>query len=411
MSLIFKNTMLLTVIQLCSYIVPLIELPFLARVLSVSVLGQIIFAQVIALTLSFFVEYGFNLTASRSLANILHKNNQTFKAELIGIVLQAKIILLTIVSIICFFIYSSVDIIFEKIPQNYLFWMYLSIVGFGFSSFWYFQAYERLAIATTIEFFSRIIYLILILMLVEGDVDAIKVLQIQSLCTLIGAFGQFLLLYNQEKIVFLAWSRAWHEITNGWHTFIYKSSSSISALMSVWVLGFLVSPQAVSYYAGAEKIIKAIVGLTQPLILASYPKFSRLSNKDQLFNQSLIKKYCYISLLLLAPVVFMMIFLSPQIIRFFLGDSFYPAINVFYILVLLIPLRMLTSIIGHLGLLAAQKDKLVSHISLISSILCLLIGIAFSAVYSEIGMAITVVIIEFLVLLLYAKVFWIKRVM
>jgi PST family polysaccharide transporter len=98
MSIIFKNTMLLTIIQLCSYIIPLVELPFLASVLSVEVLGQIIFLQAIALTLSFFVEYGFNLTASRSLAQNIQYHDDLIRAKLIGRVFQAKIILLSLVT-------------------------------------------------------------------------------------------------------------------------------------------------------------------------------------------------------------------------------------------------------------------------------------------------------------------------
>jgi PST family polysaccharide transporter len=117
--------------------------------------------------------------------------------------------------------------------------------------------------------------------MVKSDVDAIFVLQIQSICTLLGAFSQFLILYQKEKIIFSKWHEVWQEIKIGWHTFIYKSSSSILASMSVLILGFLASPLAVSYYVSAEKIIRAIIGLTQPVILASYPKFSQLALEDK----------------------------------------------------------------------------------------------------------------------------------
>lgn len=409
MSIIFKNTMLLTIIQLCSYIIPLVELPFLASVLSVEVLGQIIFLQAIALTLSFFVEYGFNLTASRSLAQNIQYHDDLIRAKLIGRVFQAKIILLSLVTFFFGVVYFLVDELSNKIPIVYLPWMYLSIVGFGFSSFWYFQAYQKMGIATGIEFSTRILYLILILLWIKSDVDAIFVLQIQSICTLLGAFSQFLILYQKEKIIFSKWHEVWQEIKIGWHTFIYKSSSSILASMSVLILGFLASPLAVSYYVSAEKIIRAIIGLTQPVILASYPKFSQLALEDKSQSIHLIKKYCYITILLLIPTIIVLFALAPFVINLFFGSDFYPAIYVLYVLLVLVPLRMLTSIVGHLGLLAAQQDKVISNISLISGLLCLLLGAALTTMFGHMGMAIAVVVTEMIILLLYIKFFRINE--
>lgn len=411
MSNILKNTMLLTVIQLCSYVIPLVELPFLASVLSISVLGQIIFAQAIALTLSFFVEYGFNLTASRSLAQNIHHEDNLLKSKLIGRVFQAKIILLSLVTFFATVLYFSIDKLSNKIPVAYLPWMYLSIIGFGFSSFWYFQAYQKMGVATGVELSTRILYLILILVWIKTDVDAILVLQLQSLCTLFGAVCQFLILYQQEKFIFSEWHEVWQEIRVGWHTFIYKSSSSILASMSVWVLGFLASPSAISYYVSAEKITRAIIGLTQPLILASYPKFSLLALGNKSQSHYLIKRYCYIAMAVLVPIIMGLALLAPFIIDSFFGSGFHPAVYVLYVLLLLIPFRMLTSIIGHLGLLAAQQDKLISNINLMSSLLCLLLGAVLVSVFGQVGMAIAVVITEMVILLLYVKFFWIKRVL
>ena len=404
MSRILKNASFLMAIQLGSYVIPLIELPFLARTLSLPTLGMIVLIQSLVLTLSFLVEYGFNLTASRNLAQNI--NNVGNREKLIGLVFQAKIILFSIVGLLFLMLYFSFDLLERKIPFEYIPWIFLSVMGFGFGSFWYFQAYERMGWATGFELFCRVLYLALILFCVRTDQDALLVLKLYAVCSLFSALGQFIMLSYREKYYFSSWLEAWREIRVGWHTFVYKSSSSVISSMSVLVLGFFASPLAVSYYVGADKIIRAIVGLSQPLIIASYPYFIRLSAANKELGKDLIRKYCYISIGVLIPVVFSIYQLSPYIIRSFLGVGFQHSITVLNILLVVIPLRILTSIIGNLGLLAAKKDRELSVVTLAASAVGLLLGSVLSYFFAQIGMAFSIVTTEVLILLFYIRVFW-----
>jgi len=130
MSKIFKNSLFLLLVQISGYIIPLIELPFLARVLSPNVLGQIIFIQVVALTASFFVEYGFNLKAARDFAQCNHDHDQ--RAKLIAIVFQAKIILFSLIVVLFVIAYQFIDIFSEKIPSQFVSAFYFIINWFWF---------------------------------------------------------------------------------------------------------------------------------------------------------------------------------------------------------------------------------------------------------------------------------------
>lgn len=403
MNNILKNTAFLFLVQISGYVIPLIELPFLARVLSPNILGQIIFIQVVALTTSFFVEYGFNLKAARDFAQC--NDNFAKRSELIATIFQAKLILFAIVAAIFFGCYFSLEVMSEKIPSDFLVPLFLSMIGFGFSSFWYFQATEKMGWAALWEFTTRLSYLISILLFIKDDSDAINILYFQSFFIVLSTFGEFIWLFLHEKITLVKWQIAWCEIKQGGYAFIYKSSSSILSTMSVWILGLVSSSTAVAYYVGADKIIKAAVGLSQPVILASYPYFSRLAMSNKQQSYSLVVKYCLYAILVIVPFLLITCFFSPYIIKFFLGEKYLPSIDVLQVLLLVIPLRVLSTIIGHLGLLAQHKDKVISNITLMVSLIGICLCFTGGYNYQQIGMAIAVVVIELMMFILYLGVF------
>ena len=63
-----KNTLSLYGIQFAGYVIPLITLPYLARVLLAPGFGLLLFSQSFALGASIIIEYGFNFCATRRAA-------------------------------------------------------------------------------------------------------------------------------------------------------------------------------------------------------------------------------------------------------------------------------------------------------------------------------------------------------
>lgn len=389
-------------IQIATYIIPLVELPFLTRVLSPKVFGQIFFLQAISLVLSFIVEYGFNLRATKLFLRCANVND---KASLIGLVFQAKIVLFIFAYGLFLFLFFITNGFFGRINLEHIGVVGLIILGTGFSSFWYYQARELMGWTGLWELSCRIAYLLLIVVFVNNDSDMNFILYVFAICSVMSTLGELIWLFNKENFKLSPWSIVWVEIIDGWHTFVYKNSSSLMSTMSVWILGLISSSTAVAYYVGADKIIKAMVGLSQPVILASYPYFSRLAVTNQHKSYTLIIKYAIATIILSLPVLLSVFFLSPYIINIFLGGKYVSSIETLQILLLVIPFRVLNTIIGHLGLLAQNKDKLVSKLTLIVSgtgiFLCFIGGYS----YHHLGMAVAVVMIEVILFVLYLNAF------
>ena len=60
-----SNFLSLSALQVFTYVLPLLTLPYLVRVLGVEKYGLVMFAQSVIMFFSILVDYGFNLSATR----------------------------------------------------------------------------------------------------------------------------------------------------------------------------------------------------------------------------------------------------------------------------------------------------------------------------------------------------------
>src|ERR1700677_1487553 len=75
-------------VQACTYALPLLTFPYLARVLGPSGWGVVVFAQAIGVVIASVVEYGFDISAARETS--LQRNQPQKLSALISGVLGAK---------------------------------------------------------------------------------------------------------------------------------------------------------------------------------------------------------------------------------------------------------------------------------------------------------------------------------
>lgn len=71
---VVKNALSLLTVQIAKYILPLVSIPYLARILGPQEWGLVIFAQVSAQWFEMILDYGFNLSATREIAR--NRDNQ-----------------------------------------------------------------------------------------------------------------------------------------------------------------------------------------------------------------------------------------------------------------------------------------------------------------------------------------------
>jgi polysaccharide transporter, PST family len=106
---LLKNVTSLGFVQLSNYILPLITLPYLARVLGPNYFGLVMMAQATMIYLTLMTDYGFNLSATKEIAKVrdnLTKVSQLFSSVIIiktGLLVCGSIILLLLTEFIPLF--------------------------------------------------------------------------------------------------------------------------------------------------------------------------------------------------------------------------------------------------------------------------------------------------------------------
>src|SRR3954454_10568809 len=88
-----RNIFALSVLQVINYTVPLISVPYLVRVLHPSGFGLLSFAQAIILLFDIITDYGFNLSATRTVAGC--REDTEMLSRTFWVTLCAKLMLMT----------------------------------------------------------------------------------------------------------------------------------------------------------------------------------------------------------------------------------------------------------------------------------------------------------------------------
>src|SRR4051812_27732428 len=102
---LFGNIISLIVLQGNNYIFPLITFPYLVRTLGVDNYGVLIFCTAIVQFLNIFVDYGFNISATREIS--INKNSIEKVNEKYNIIMTIKMIFTLLIGIIYFIIIES----------------------------------------------------------------------------------------------------------------------------------------------------------------------------------------------------------------------------------------------------------------------------------------------------------------
>jgi PST family polysaccharide transporter len=383
----------LYVLQLGSYMLPIVTIVFLARLLGPQGWGGLAFMQAFAGYVMLVVTYGFNYSATREVAR--HRDDPDQLAELLAGVLGAKA-LLTVAAILIAF---PVSVLVAPIHRyESLFWpAMLWALSLSFSLNWFFQGLERMGFVARWETAARILALAGILLAVRSPADTWKVLAIQGATMSAAIVVEFAVTYRVVRFRIPTVRLVARTLRLGWSTFLYQGALSFYTSGNGFILGLLGTPAAVGYYIGAERISKAFSTMLFPITQAVFPRISHLASHARGEAARLARKSlfivggagCAMGLIIFAG--------APILVRIVLGPGFDDAIVVLRILALLPPLIAFSNVLGIQWMLALGLDRLVNAIVISACVLNVSLAVILVPHYLQVGMAVAVVASETLV--------------
>ena len=346
---LLSNFFSLSILQIFTYVLPLLTLPYLVRVLGAEKFGLVMFAQAFIIFFNILVDYGFNLSATREVS--VNRESKEKLTEIFSSVMSIKFVLIGI----SFAILSLVILLFEKFSNNNdLYYLtFLWVIGQALFPVWYFQGLEKMKYITIVNITSKLIFTIAIFIFIQDESDYILVPVLNGLGFIIGGLLSLRIVCKDFKQEFKIQS---FEVL----TFYFKDSSQffLSRLSSVgysnintFLAGILLSPVFVTYYYLADKAVSVILALFTPIVQTVYPYLAKKFNF--IFLVKLLSFLMIVSL-----VVVSLGYLFSDLISIILFDEINIIFtNLFYVILPIIPISTLYVMLGAPLLLARGFKK------------------------------------------------------
>lgn len=379
---VFSNFGYLSLLQIARYVFPLITMPYLARVIGAEGFGKIAFASAIVVWIQTISDWGFNLTATRDVAQ--NRSDKEKVSQIFSNVLWARC-LLTIFSGL---LLATIVMLVPYLRENayIIFVTFLLIPGHILFPEWFFQAIEKMKYTTYFNLLIKLIFTIAVFVFIHDKEDFI----IQPLLTTIGymicGIGALYLILIKWKYTLYRpkWENIVKTIKGSTDIFINNLMPNLYNSFSVMLLGFFGGSTANGLYDGGNKFPTIFYNFQSVLSRAFYPFLSRRPDKHSFYAKLNVGSAIIGAIMLIA--------VSPWIIKIMLGDEFEKSVIVMQILSISVVFLAMSYTYGTNFLIIHHKEKQLRNLTLISSIIGMCASVPLVYFFSYIGAAITVLL-------------------
>lgn len=387
-----ENAFALYAVGFAAYLFPLLTAPYLARVLRPEGWGRVALAQGAGQMLVIVVEYGFLLSATREIARL----EAPGRAAVLGSVLGAKAVLALAVVVLAAVAAAWVPVLADE--QALLWGAVFWAVAQGFHPLWYFQGRERVRPLLVMDLTAGLVAIAGVLWTCRAPEDAWKVLAWQGGAAAAVALGGYVLAARESVPRRPSLAAIGARLASGAHLFAYRAAAAAYTVANPVVLGLVAPVAVVGYFAGAEKIVKALfLAGINPLNQALYPRASRLvgGNADAAgLTRQTVAVFAALGTIAGAAVLVA----APLLVRVLLGPDYVPAVGPLRVLALLLPILSVTTALVTMRVLPAERDRVLLVITIAAGVLNVALATQLAPRYGEMGMAAAVVTTEAAVL-------------
>lgn len=375
---ITTNFSYLFLLQIASYLFPLVTMPYLARVIGAEGFGHIAIAAAVIMWIQTISDWGFNYTATRDVAK--NREDKDKVSHILSNVIWAKFILLFFSFVILLLLIYFVPIFRE----NYLVILvtFLMVPGHILFPDWFFQALERMKYITILNLLSKLLFTIAIFIFIKEKSDYIY----QPLFISLGfILSGIISLYY----IFVKWEYKFYKpelkdifvtIKGSTNIFINNIAPNLYNSFSVVLLGIYSTSIQNGIYDAGKKFTTIVYNFMNIFTRVFFPYFSR---KRQGY-----KVYAISSILLSVFLVALIIILAPFLINIFFGSEFADSVVILRITAVSLIFLMIDSVFGINYLLVKGYDKILRNITIISSIIGFILAFPLVKYYEAIGVAV-----------------------
>lgn len=297
---LLSNILFLVALQGANYVIPLITLPYLVITLGVEKFGVLALAQAVIAYFTILVEYGFNLSATRSVATNVH--DREYLSLLFASVITIKLGLLAFAALVLTIIVGSFDRLAAESAVYYL--TFAALFGSVVFPVWYFQGVEDMKYITYINIFSRLASTLAIFIFVREPQDYILVPMLNSLGSIVGGSIAFGIALRRVGLCMPPMSMIKSTMVESTSLFVSNASITLFTASNTLILGLFSTNAVVGVYSAIERLMMAVKGLYAPLYQALYPWLSRKDFDNIVLIVRRLAAYVFIPGLVITVICF-----------------------------------------------------------------------------------------------------------
>lgn len=372
----------LSLLQVASYVFPLITMPYLARVIGAEGFGKIAFAAAIMVWFQTIADWGFCYTATRDVAK--NRDDKEKVSEIFSNVLWARILLM----FVSFVVLSVCVLIIPKLRENadVIMISFLMIPGHIMFPDWFFQAMERMKYITILNIVSKTLFTVAIFLFIKERQDYILQPLFTSLGFVIsGIIAMYYILIKWKiRLRISSFKTVLRTIKSSTDVFINNIIPNLYNAFSIVLLGFIGGNVANGLYDAGVKFTNIVQQFLLILSRTFFPFLSRRIDKHSIYARLNIS-----SSILLAVVLWL---LAPVLVEIFYTNEFFYAIKVIRISSISLIFLAMGNVYGINYLLLIDKEKQLRNITLVASLMGFALSFPLIYKYQVIGAALVVTI-------------------
>lgn len=252
-------------------LIPLITLPYLARVLGTEAWGRVLGAQAVAMLLVAIVDFGFSMSGTRQVAQAV-ADGQDLKT-IVSDVVSGKIACALLAGIVWLFFLQLMPLFrgHRLILAIALVWGVAGGLNFG----WYFQGTGRAVLFFAIESLARLIGVGATFLLVRGPEDECLALAANATVVCLALLFTVPIAVVETGSPRMTLRGAFASLRGGGHLGTYALIASIYNSSNRVILGFLAGPTTVAIYGNAERVTDILNRGCDPASQVIYPIMCR----------------------------------------------------------------------------------------------------------------------------------------
>ncbi len=394
---VINNFFNLAFVQFANLVLQLITVPYVIRIVGIDNVGLVAFATSLMNYFGVIINYGFNLTATKAIAQNgqdLGTINQVFCN-----VTYTKFFL-TVISLILFVILSLFVV---DIQQKFSVYVYLlfSVIFTQLAPEWFFQGVQKLKFYTNVNLCLKFLATALTFLLIRNKEDYYYLAVIPFLNGLLFFLITQIYIQKKYKLIYrkIHFKIIFQELYTGRFIFLSQVKITFFSNFNVVVLGFLTNTTIVGIFSSADKVVKIVSSVQIPLVSALFPHFSHKIKENRIRAFTEIKKIAFYGSLIYSFALFIL-FVSANLVAELMFGTHIKEIAMLIRIMCVIPLFVfLNNLFGTQYLLNTANEKVFLKNLIIAAILNSILIFPLTYFFNATGTSLSVAITELFVFL------------